>query len=129
MSRDQDVQEVLERLQQRIDSRLGADPNQSYVAALYTEGLDRILKKLGEEAAEVLIAGKNGDDGSLVREIADLWFHSLVLLSARGLSLSMVTDELKRREGRSGLAEKAARGRRPAVQNGHHSPPEGGRKE
>ncbi|MDE2148507.1 MAG: phosphoribosyl-ATP diphosphatase [Gammaproteobacteria bacterium] len=109
MSREQESLAVLVRLQRRIENRLGGDPNQSYVAALYRGGLDRILQKLGEEAVEVLIAGKNADDDALVREMADLWFHSLLLLSARGLEVQAVAAELAQREGRSGLAEKAAR--------------------
>jgi phosphoribosyl-ATP pyrophosphohydrolase len=96
-----------------LESRKAADPAQSYVASLYAKGVDGILKKVGEEAAETLIAAKNPDDAALIHEVADLWFHTLVLMAARGLPLSALTDELARRQGRSGLEEKSARG--PAV--------------
>ena len=86
-----------------------ADPAVSYVASLYQRGTDAILKKIGEEATEVVLAGKEKDDGALIREVADLYFHSLVLLASRGISPDRVIAELKRREGVSGLAEKAAR--------------------
>jgi phosphoribosyl-ATP pyrophosphohydrolase len=93
-----------------LEGRKAADPAQSYVASLYAKGVDGILKKVGEEAAETLIAAKNPDDAALIHEVADLWFHTLVLMAARGLPLSALTDELARRQGRSGLDEKAARG-------------------
>lgn len=86
-----------------------ADPAQSYVASLYAKGVDGIAKKVGEEAAETLIAAKNPDDAALVYEVADLWFHTLVLLTHRGLSHQAVLDEIERRLGQSGHAEKAAR--------------------
>jgi phosphoribosyl-ATP pyrophosphohydrolase len=101
---------VLERLARTIASRLGADPRTSYVAALVAKGDDAILKKIGEEATEVVMAGKGADDEHLVREVADLWFHCLVLLAHRGRSPDEVMAELARREGVSGLAEKASRG-------------------
>lgn len=101
--------EVLSQLYATLEARRGADPKASYVASLHAKGLDAILKKLGEEAAETLIAAKNGDPQALVHELADLWFHSLVLLSHRQLPLAALTGELARRMGTSGHAEKAAR--------------------
>ncbi|MDD3761951.1 MAG: phosphoribosyl-ATP diphosphatase [Nevskiales bacterium] len=101
--------DVLDELYRVLEARKGADPDTSYVASLYARGVDRILKKIGEEAAETLIAAKNPDDEELVHELADLWFHTLVLLSHRDLPLSRLTDELARRFGTSGHAEKAAR--------------------
>ncbi len=100
---------VLAEVYATLLERRDADPNQSYVATLYKKGIDAILKKIGEEATEVVIAGKNPDDAALVGELADLWFHSLVLLAARGLPPEAVTAELARRMGRSGLEEKAGR--------------------
>lgn len=101
--------DVLRDLYATLEARKGADPETSYVASLYTKGLDTILKKIGEEAAETLIAAKNPDGKALVHEVADLWFHTLVLMAHRGLDLQQLTDELARRSGTSGLAEKAAR--------------------
>ncbi len=101
--------DVLRDLYATLEARKGADPQTSYVASLYTKGLDTILKKIGEEAAETLIAAKNPDSKALVHEVADLWFHTLVLMAHRGLDLQQLSDELERRSGTSGLAEKAAR--------------------
>ncbi|MDT0497819.1 phosphoribosyl-ATP diphosphatase [Algiphilus sp. W345] len=101
---------VLQRLFETLESRKQADPSSSYVARLYDGGIDLILKKLGEEAAETLIAAKNPDRAALTYELADLWFHSLVLAAQTGISLNDITKELARRMGRSGLDEKAARG-------------------
>ena len=106
---DTQGQEVLARLAEVLAARRGADPAESYVASLYARGLDAILKKVGEEATEVVIAAKGGDDGQLVHELADLWFHCLVLLVHRGLAPEAVLAELERRFGLSGLEEKAAR--------------------
>lgn len=106
---------VLAALYATLVERRGADPAQSYVASLYAKGPDAILKKIGEEAAETIIAAKDVPGGGeaqrvlLARELADLWFHTLVLMAAYDLPLAAVTDELARRTGRSGLAEKAAR--------------------
>lgn len=97
------------QLCETLEARKGADAKSSYVASLYAKGVDGIAKKVGEEAAETIIAAKNDDDQALVRELADLWFHSLVLLAHRGLSLQQLSDELARRAGTSGHAEKAAR--------------------
>ena len=102
--------QILERLAQTIESRLKADPKQSYVASLAHKGHDAILKKLSEEAAEALLAAKDGDKLHLIRETADLWFHSMVLLAWHGARPADVLAELERREGTSGIAEKAARG-------------------
>lgn len=101
--------DILQRLAEVIEARRGADPEQSYVASLHHRGLDVMLKKLGEEATETVIAAKNPDRDALVKEMADLWFHALVVLSACGLSPDDVLDELARRFGLSGVAEKAAR--------------------
>ena len=101
----------LETLADTLESRKQADPASSYVAKLYHDGQDAILKKIGEEAIETILAAKSGDRVHLVRETADLWFHSMIMLCAAGIRPSEIIDELKRREGTSGLAEKAARGR------------------
>jgi phosphoribosyl-ATP pyrophosphohydrolase len=100
---------ILERLAQTIESRKGADTGASYVAQLLAKGNDAILKKLAEEAAEALLAAKDGDKLQIVRETADLWFHSLVMLSFHGLGPGDVLSELRRREGISGIDEKASR--------------------
>ena len=100
---------VLARLQQTLVARLQADPQSSYVASLYEQGLDKILAKVGEEAVETLLAGKGGNDDELIHETADLWFHCMVLLANQGLDVQSVLDELEQRMGNSGLAEKAAR--------------------
>jgi phosphoribosyl-ATP pyrophosphohydrolase len=103
------MSEVLARLARTIASRKGADPESSYVARLQAEGRDAILKKIGEEAAETMIAAKNGDRSAIVHETADLWFHTLVMLSDCGLSPDDVLAELERRFGTSGIEEKASR--------------------
>jgi phosphoribosyl-ATP pyrophosphohydrolase len=103
------VSEVLSRLAAVLEQRKQADPETSYVAGLYAKGLDRILRKVSEEATETLLAARDGDREHLVREVADLWFHSLVLLAHQGLGPDAVLAELDRRFGLSGLAEKAAR--------------------
>jgi phosphoribosyl-ATP pyrophosphohydrolase len=100
---------VLDRLAETLEARRGAPPGSSYVASLYAKGLDAILKKIGEEATETVIAAKGGDRDALVRETADLWFHTLVLLAHSGLRPDDVLAELARREGVSGHAEKASR--------------------
>ncbi len=101
--------DILQRLTQTIEARKQASPESSYVAKLFVRGEDAILKKIGEEATEVVLAAKGGDNTQLVYETADLWFHCMVLLARRGLSAADVLNELARREGVSGLAEKAAR--------------------
>lgn len=104
------MSDVLNRLAQLLEDRKSADPQSSYVAKLYAKGMDGILKKVGEEAAETIIAAKGGDRDQIVYETADLWFHCLVMLAQAGLQPQDVLDELARREGLSGIAEKAARG-------------------
>ena len=101
--------DVLAELYATLLERKNASADASYVAKLYRDGLDAILKKVGEEAAETVIAAKNGDKAALVHELADLWFHSLVLMAAKEVPLSELTGELARRRGRSGLDEKASR--------------------
>lgn len=103
------MSDVLSNLAHILEQRKSAVPGSSYVAGLYAKGLDTILKKVGEEAAELLIAAKNPDDAQLVHETADLWFHTLVLLAARGLGPDDVLAELGRRYGQSGLDEKRGR--------------------
>jgi len=92
-----------------LEQRLAADPETSYVARLHAGGLDSILRKLGEESLELILAARDDDHEQIVREAADLWFHSLVLLTRFGLRPEQVIDELGRRFGLSGLDEKAAR--------------------
>ena len=103
------MSETLARLAEVLESRKSADPQSSYVAKLYAKGMDSILKKVGEEAAETIIAAKDGDKQKIIYETADLWFHTLVMLAHAGLHPDDILDELARREGLSGLAEKAAR--------------------
>jgi phosphoribosyl-ATP pyrophosphohydrolase len=104
------MNDILDRLAETLEARKSADPQSSYVAKLYAKGLDAILKKVGEEATETVIAAKGGDKDQLVYEMADLWFHSLVLLASQGLHPDDVLNELARREGLSGIEEKASRG-------------------
>ena len=104
-----DDEGVLARLAATIEARRGADPGSSYVASLLGKGRDAILKKIGEEATETVMASKDGVPGRVAAEMADLWFHCLVLLAHHGLSPGDVLRELERREGRSGYDEKASR--------------------
>jgi phosphoribosyl-ATP pyrophosphohydrolase len=101
--------EILAQLAEILEQRKGAAPDSSYVASLYHKGLDAILKKVGEEATETVMAAKDGDADKLVYEVADLWFHTMVLLADQGLSADDVLKELARRFGVSGHDEKAAR--------------------
>jgi phosphoribosyl-ATP pyrophosphohydrolase len=103
------MNDVLARLSEVLEARKGADPESSYVAKLYAKGLDAILKKIGEEATETVMAAKDGQPDKLVHEVADLWFHTLVLLAHQGLGPQLVLAELERRFGLSGIAEKAGR--------------------
>ncbi|MRI32121.1 phosphoribosyl-ATP diphosphatase [Endozoicomonas sp. OPT23] len=107
------MSDVLKQLEAVLEERRKADPGSSYVASLYHSGLDKILKKVGEESAETLIAAKDaehtGKKDDLVYETADLWFHTLVMLSHLGLSHTDVLSELERRFGLSGIEEKASR--------------------
>jgi phosphoribosyl-ATP pyrophosphohydrolase/phosphoribosyl-AMP cyclohydrolase len=102
-------QDVLSRVAATIEARRNVDPKSSYVAALFAKGDDAMLKKIGEEATETVMAAKDGDKLRLRAEIADLWFHCLVVLARHGMGPADVLDELQRREGISGHAEKAAR--------------------
>lgn len=104
------MDDVLRQLTEILEQRKQADPDSSYVASLYAKGMDAILKKVGEESAETIIAAKNDSDQDLVYETADLLFHIMVMLSARDLEYTAVLDELGRRFGLSGLEEKASRG-------------------
>ena len=101
--------DILDRLADTLEARKTADPQTSYVAKLYGKGLDAILKKIAEEAAETIMAAKDGERDKVVYETADLWFHSMVLLARQGIRPGEVLAELARREGLSGIAEKAAR--------------------
>ena len=101
--------DTLSKLAEVLEQRKQADPDSSYVAKLYSKGLDAILKKIGEEATETVMAAKDGKPDKIVYEIADLWFHTMVLLSQQGLSPQDVLTELERRFGLSGLDEKASR--------------------
>ena len=103
------MNDTLNRLAELLEQRKNADPQTSYVAKLYAKGMDSILKKVGEEAAETIIAAKNGDNEHLIYETADLWFHTLVMLAHAGLKPQNILDELARREGLSGIEEKASR--------------------
>jgi phosphoribosyl-ATP pyrophosphohydrolase len=101
--------DTLARLAAVIESRRGGDPDKSYVARLFARGEDAYLKKVGEEATEVVLAAKDGQRERIVAEVADLWFHTLITLAAHGLSPADVLAELERREGLSGLEEFALR--------------------
>jgi phosphoribosyl-ATP pyrophosphohydrolase len=103
--------ETLERIAAVINARKGGDAAKSYVARLLAEDEDAVLRKVGEEATEVILAAKSGERLELVRETADLWFHCLILLARQGLGPADVLAELHRREGISGIDEKAARKR------------------
>jgi len=102
-------QDILQRLTETLEARKKASPESSYVARLFSKGEDAILKKVGEEATEVILASKAGDKTHLVYETADLWFHCMVLLAQHGLNADDVLNELARREGLSGIAEKESR--------------------
>ena len=104
-----DTGDVLSALAAVLETRKGGDPDASYVARLFHKGQDAILKKIGEEATEVVMASKDQAPASVINEMADLWFHSMVLLSWHGLSPDDVLGELQRRVGLSGLEEKASR--------------------
>ena len=102
-------QDILAQLAAVLEQRKTQDPESSYVAKLYAKGLDAILKKVGEEATETVMAAKDGVPEKIVYEVADLWFHTLILLAHQGLGPEQVLAELQRRFGLSGLEEKAAR--------------------
>jgi phosphoribosyl-ATP pyrophosphohydrolase len=101
--------DTLARLAAVIETRRAGDPDKSYVARLFAKGGDAVLKKIGEEATEVVMACKDGDAGRIVAEVADLWFHTMIALAQHGLAPIDVLAELERREGLSGLEEFAAR--------------------
>ena len=103
------MSDVLNRLADLLEQRKNADPTSSYVAKLYAKGLDSILKKIGEEATETVIAAKGGNKDEIIYETADLWFHTMIMLSHAGLKPQDVLEELARREGLSGLEEKNSR--------------------
>ncbi len=113
------MNDILSQLDQVLAERKSADPDSSYVASLYAAGLDKVLKKVGEEAVETIMAAKDGDQAHLIYEVADLWFHTMVLLAQQNLSSQQVLDELARRFGLSGLEEKASRAH---TGNPHHPP-------
>ncbi|MBT5331733.1 MAG: phosphoribosyl-ATP diphosphatase [Porticoccaceae bacterium] len=101
--------DILLELQRVLEQRKSADAEDSYVASLYSQGLNKILEKVGEEATETVLAAKDGNREELVKETADLWFHTMVMLADQGLSAEDVINELARRFGLSGLDEKASR--------------------
>jgi phosphoribosyl-ATP pyrophosphohydrolase len=103
------MSDILDRLAETLEARKHASPDSSYVARLYAKGADAILKKIGEEAIETVMAAKDGQQEKIIYEVADLWFHTLVLLAYKGLKPEDVLNELARREGLSGLEEKANR--------------------
>jgi len=111
----QPAETILSRLAEVLASRRGGDPERSYVARLFTKGNDAILKKIGEEATETVMAAKDGVAERIVSETADLWFHCLVMLEFHGIRPERVLEELARREGLSGLEEKASRKAAPAA--------------
>ncbi len=103
--------EVLERLENTLNARKNADPTSSYTAKLFAKAPDSILKKIGEECAELIMATKDNQNEAIIYESADVLYHVMVLLASRDLSISDVINELERREGVSGIAEKNARGK------------------
>ncbi len=103
------MDEILTKLEQILEIRKSAKPDISYVSSLYAKGLDEILKKIAEESAEVIMAAKDGEKQKIIYEVADLWFHTLVLLRHKDIEVSKIQDELSMRFGLSGLSEKANR--------------------
>ena len=103
------MSDILQKLDEILEQRKSEDASDSYVASLYSKGIDAILKKIGEEATETVLAAKEGDPSQIVYETADLWFHTMVLLAQQGLRPEQVEAELQRRFGLSGLEEKAQR--------------------
>ena len=106
------MKDILQRIADSIEERKSADPKKSYVASLFAKGDDAMLKKIGEEATETVLAAKSGDKLQLVHETTDLWFHCMIVLARHGLGPADVLAEMKRREGISGIDEKAARKKR-----------------
>jgi phosphoribosyl-ATP pyrophosphohydrolase len=103
------MDDILKKLEQILAQRKNADADDSYVASLYTKGTDEILKKIGEESAEVIIAAKDDEQEKIIYEVADLWFHTLVLLQHKNIEVAKIEAELSKRFGLSGLTEKANR--------------------
>ncbi|MDP1862587.1 MAG: phosphoribosyl-ATP diphosphatase [Thiobacillus sp.] len=103
------MSDILDRIAETLEARKSASAENSYVAKLYAKGTDAILKKIGEEATETVMAAKDDQNEKIIYEVADLWFHTLVLLAHKGLKPADVLNELARREGLSGLTEKANR--------------------
>ncbi len=103
---------ILKKLTETLEARKKDDPGKSYTASLYRDGLEAILKKVNEEAFETIIAARQGDNKELVHEVADLWFHTLVLMAHKNLSAEDILNELSRREGTSGIEEKESRPRK-----------------
>ena len=103
------MDDILTKLEQILEDRKSANADESYVSSLYAKGLDEILKKIGEESAEVIIAAKDDDQNKIIYEVADLWFHTLVLLRHKDIEIDKILDELSSRFGLSGLEEKANR--------------------
>ena len=102
---------ILKKLTEILEARKKDDPSKSYTASLYRDGLEAILKKGNEEAFETIIAARQGDNKELIHEVADLWFHTLVLMAHKNLSAEDILNELSRREGTSGIEEKESRPR------------------
>ena len=100
---------ILKKLTETLEARKKDDPTKSYTASLYRDGLEAILKKVNEEAFETIIAARQGDDKELIHEVADLWFHTLVLMAHKNLSAEDILNELSRRERTSGIEEKESR--------------------
>ncbi|HIM54296.1 MAG TPA: phosphoribosyl-ATP diphosphatase [Gammaproteobacteria bacterium] len=103
------MDDILNKLEKILEDRKTANADESYVSSLYVKGLDEILKKIGEESAEVIIAAKDDDQNKIIYEVADLWFHTLVLLRHKDIEIDKILDELSSRFGLSGLEEKANR--------------------
>ena len=103
------MDDIFKKLEEILEQRKSAKAQDSYVSSLYAKGLDEILKKIGEESAEVIMAAKDGDQDKIIYEVADLWFHTLVLLRQENIEVDKIQTELSRRFGLSGLTEKANR--------------------
>ncbi|MBM3360604.1 MAG: phosphoribosyl-ATP diphosphatase [Betaproteobacteria bacterium] len=100
---------ILKKLTETLEAKKKDDPSKSYTASLYRDGLEAILKKVNEETFETIIAARQGDNKELIHEVADLWFHTLVLMAHKNLSADDILNELSRREGTSGIEEKKSR--------------------
>mgnify|MGYP002525067010 CR=1 FL=1 len=103
------MDDILTKLERILEERKSANADESYVSSLYARGLDEILKKIGEESTEVVMAAKDNDKDKIIYEVADLWFHTLVLLRHKDIKIDKILDELSKRFGLSGLEEKANR--------------------